>query len=192
MFYIARSLTDKNEFLTSVMWSLGFSFFFFWSLVSQLLFPPPTVFSCVRIGRLPSCWQWTFFIIFFSFLSAPPPPLLLQIIFPFIPSFFFLPSPSPLSLRSAAGLYLTGNIPADVAAVVDLTPWQTPSIGMICIHKSIGYLTLANIPGQRGAAVLSRPGHIIIGDGGLMKCDSAAAATATAADWLTHSPPCPL
>lgn len=69
-----------------------------------------------------------------------------------------------------------------MAAVVDLTPWQTPSIGMICIHKSIGYLTLANIPGQRGAAVLSRPGHIIIGDGGLMKCDSAAAATATAAD----------
>lgn len=192
MFYIARSLTDKNEFLTSVMWSLGFSFFFFeaschsCSSLHRQFFPAWGLAVCRLADSEPSSSYFSLFfrllrLLFFSksfFLSY-------QV-------FFFLPSPSPLSLRSAAGLYLTGNIPADVAAVVDLTPWQTPSIGMICIHKSIGYLTLANTPGQRGAAVLSRPGHIIIGDGGLMKCDSAAAATATAADWLTHSPPCPL
>lgn len=33
-------------------------------------------------------------------------------------------------------------------AVVDLAPWQTPSIAPICIHKSIGYLTLANTAGS--------------------------------------------
>lgn len=33
-------------------------------------------------------------------------------------------------------------------AVVDLRPWQTALIGLICIHKSIGYLTLANILGS--------------------------------------------
>ena len=42
--------------------------------------------------------------------------------------------------------------------VVDLTSWQTPSIAPICIHKSIGYLTLANTGGaaRRGAAESAR------------------------------------
>lgn len=41
--------------------------------------------------------------------------LLFQIIFPFILRIPHPPTPPPCSLCSAAGLYLTGNIPGDVA-----------------------------------------------------------------------------
>lgn len=67
--------------------------------------------------------------------------LLPQIIFPFILSFFRLPLLCWIGFDRKYSLRC--------CAVVDLGPWQTPSIGLICIHKSIGYLTLANILGCR-------------------------------------------
>lgn len=72
------------------------------------------------------------------------PLLLLQIIFPFILS-FFLP---PLPLLCHWSLF-DRKYSRRCGVVVDLRPWQTVSIGLICIHKSIGYLTLANILGSR-------------------------------------------
>lgn len=66
--------------------------------------------------------------------------------------------------------------------VVDLTPWQTPSIGPICIHKSIGYLTLANTVGSWewccwvGQVTLSLVMEL--------------SWSVTAADWLEQRPHC--
>lgn len=98
----------------------------------------------LMIGRLPPHWQPAFFIISPLFLL-----LLLQIIFPFILGFFSRP-PCPLPLRSLClWVLFDRKYSRRCGAVVDLGPWQTPSTGLICIHKSIGYLTLANILGSR-------------------------------------------
>lgn len=77
--------------------------------------------------------------------STFPPPRLLEIIFPFILSFF--PPPPPLLgqwILSDRKYSRRGGV------VVHLRLWQTLSIGLLCIHKSIGDVTLANIPGSRG------------------------------------------
>lgn len=73
---------------------------------------------------------------------SSPPPLLLPIIFPFILSFF----PLPLLCH---WILFDRKYSRRCGVVVDLGPWQTVLIGLICIHKSIGYLTLANILGSR-------------------------------------------
>lgn len=65
-----------------------------------------------------------------------------QIIFPFILSFF----PLPLLCH---WILFDRKYSRRCGVVVDLGPWQTVLIGLICIHKSIGYLTLANILGSR-------------------------------------------
>lgn len=70
------------------------------------------------------------------------PLLLLQIIFPFILSFSLLP-------LLCHWILFDRKYSRRCGAVVDLRLWQTLLIGLICIHKSIGYLTLANILGSR-------------------------------------------
>lgn len=77
---------------------------------------------------------------YFHFCSLPS--LLLQFIFPLIQSF----SPLPLLCH---WILFDRKYSRRCGAGVDLALWQTVSIGLICIHKSIGYLTLANTQGSR-------------------------------------------
>lgn len=77
---------------------------------------------------------------YFHFCSLPS--LLLQFIFPFILSF----SPLPLLCH---WILFDRKYSRRCGVVVDLALWQTVSIRLICIHKSIGYLTLANTLGSR-------------------------------------------
>lgn len=66
--------------------------------------------------------------------------------------------------------------------VVDLTPWQTPSIVAICIHKSIGYVTLANTVGSREWCCWVGPVTLSL----VMELWW----SVTAADWLEQRPRC--
>lgn len=89
------------------------------------------------IGRVPSPWQRTFFIkspLFLSYSSNH---------FSFHIS-FFPPAPSLL----CCWVLFDRKYSRRCGGVVDLRPWQTPSIRLICIRKSIGYLTLANTLGS--------------------------------------------
>lgn len=100
-------------------------------MTAQLWFIPPddwpaavalTVNLLHQISTFPLFFLKSFFLsyqVFFSTLSALPPVL------------------------------LDRKYSRRCGVVVDLRPWQTPSIRLICIHKSIGYLTLANILGSR-------------------------------------------
>lgn len=72
--------------------------------------------------------------------SSPPPPNH----FSFHIKFFFFPLP-----LLCHWILFDRKYSRRCGVVVDLRPWQTVSIGLICIHKSIGYLTLANILGSR-------------------------------------------
>lgn len=107
--------------------------------------------------------------------------LLLQIIFPFILSFFSPPLFPPLP-PLCCWILFDRKYSRRCGVVVDLTPWQTPSIVAICIHKSIGYVTLANTVGSRewccwvGQVTLSLVMELWW--------------SVTAADWLEQRPRC--
>lgn len=79
--------------------------------------------------------------------SSPPPPNHFSSHIKFFPP---LPTPpSPPSLPALCHqIVFDRKYSRRCGAVVDLTLWQTGLIGLICIHKSIGYLTLANILGS--------------------------------------------
>lgn len=68
--------------------------------------------------------------------------------FSFHTKFFSSSSSSSLPPSLCHGTLFDRKYSGRCGVVVDLGPWQTPSIGLIYIHKSIGYLTLANIPGS--------------------------------------------
>lgn len=99
--------------------------------------PCSDLFSLMIGCRRPSPWQRTLFII---------SPLFLLLLFS--KSFFLSYQVFPPPLCSATGFLFDRKYSSRCGVVVDLRPWQTPSIRLICIHKSIGYLTLANTLGS--------------------------------------------
>lgn len=103
---------------------------------SLLQWQPCTDLFSLMIGRLPSPWQQAFFIITPLFLSSS------SNHFSFHIKFFFPPC------ALCQWILFDRKYSRRCGVVVDLGPWQNVSIGLICIHKSIGYLTLANILGS--------------------------------------------